>query len=207
MKEQENVTIEDLLFPRSVITSLAKEVAQYGQADGEAEKRLVINKDAAIALQRSATIFVNHLLLFAREIAREQNRRSCSADDILASVEYIGLPGLRNIIMDKMLGYQQAQRILAVHRQQQQKTTDDGGDNDSQGKEEEADDNVEDVEEEGVEEELHETEKDIPSKKLKHVESNEEDQIAATATTTITIPGQSGTDISEEPNSAVKSSI
>ncbi|KAG0661953.1 DNA polymerase epsilon noncatalytic subunit [Maudiozyma exigua] len=128
MKEQENITIEDLLFPRSVIVGLAKEVQQISQSEiGEqdSEKKLVINKDASIALQRSATIFVNHLLMFAREIVKEQDKRSCNMDDILAAVEYIGFPGLKNVIMDKMAGYQQAQKIIKQHKQQDQVKEDD----------------------------------------------------------------------------------
>ncbi|SMN21117.1 similar to Saccharomyces cerevisiae YDR121W DPB4 Shared subunit of DNA polymerase (II) epsilon and of ISW2/yCHRAC chromatin accessibility complex [Maudiozyma saulgeensis] len=186
MKEQENVTIEDLLFPRSVITSLAKEVVQLGQTDSEVEKRLVINKDAAIALQRSATIFVNHLLLFAREIAREQNRRSCNVDDILASVEYIGLPGLRNIIMDKMSDYQEAQRILTAQRQQQKTTDEDKDSNDKEQEEEEI--------EEG----------DTPTKKLKTVES-QQDEPNTTTNTESEIATE--TEQSREPTSTVEPSI
>ena len=123
MKEQENITIEDLLFPRSVIVGLAKEVQQISQSDldnNDIERKLVINKDASIALQRSATIFVNHLLMFAREIAKEQDKRSCNMDDILAAVEYVGFPGLKNVIMDKMVGYQQAQSIIKQHKKDDQ---------------------------------------------------------------------------------------
>lgn len=150
MKEQENITIEDLLFPRSVIVGLAKEVQQISQTEiGEqdSEKKLVINKDASIALQRSATIFVNHLLMFAREIAKEQDKRSCNMDDILAAVEYVGFPGLKNVIMDKMAGYQQAQKIIKQHKQQDQVKEDD------ETKEDDKDETNKEVNEETGEEE------------------------------------------------------
>lgn len=69
IKEQENITIQDLLFPKSTIVNLAREVPQ------QSGKKLLINKDASLALQRGATVFVNHLLLFAREIAKSQDKK------------------------------------------------------------------------------------------------------------------------------------
>ena len=149
MKEQENITIEDLLFPRSVIVGLAKDVQQISQSetgDQDTERKLVINKDASIALQRSATIFVNHLLMFAREIAKEQDKRSCNMDDILAAVEYVGFPGLKNVIMDKMVSYQQAQSIIKEHKKDDQ-TKDTNKTEDENNEELTKDDNEEDNEE------------------------------------------------------------
>lgn len=113
IKEQENITIDDLLFPKSIIVGLAKEV----QANTDPSKKLVINKDAATALQRSATIFVNHLLLFAREIAKDQEKKSCNVDDVLAALDLTGFPGLKNIVMDKLNDYQRAQTIQKEQKQ------------------------------------------------------------------------------------------
>ncbi|KAL3233074.1 DNA polymerase epsilon subunit D [Nakaseomyces bracarensis] len=124
MKEQEKVTMQDLLFPRSVIVSLAKEVPEMQQQqvqntgangsssgnDKEAErpKKLVITKDASTALQHSATVFVNHLLMYARELAKEQDRRSCNVDDILNSLEHMGHPGLKPLVANRLEDYKEA---------------------------------------------------------------------------------------------------
>lgn len=102
IKEQEKLTIDDLLFPKSSILNLAKEV----QMENNPNRKLVITKDASLALQRSATVFVSHLLVFAREIAKDQNRKSCNVDDILMALDQIGHPGLKNIVSSKLDQYQ-----------------------------------------------------------------------------------------------------
>lgn len=119
MKEQEKVTMQDLLFPRSVIMALAKEVPEMQQqqvqqtqgpeaAGAMATKRLVITKDASLALQHGATVFVNHLLMYARELAKEQDRRSCNVDDILNSLEHMGHPGLKPLVANRLEDYKEA---------------------------------------------------------------------------------------------------
>ncbi|CAI4038003.1 hypothetical protein SMKI_04G3420 [Saccharomyces mikatae IFO 1815] len=102
IKEQENITIQDLLFPRSAIVNLAREVPQ------QSGKKLLINKDASLALQRGATVFVNHLLLFAREIAKSQDKKSCSVDDVLNALDHIGQSALKTAVRDKLDEYQAA---------------------------------------------------------------------------------------------------
>ncbi|CAI4331487.1 AIC_G0009830.mRNA.1.CDS.1 [Saccharomyces cerevisiae] len=102
IKEQENITIQDLLFPKSTIVNLAREVPQ------QSGKKLLINKDASLALQRGATVFVNHLLLFAREIAKSQDKKSCSVDDVLSALDHIGHSALKGPVRDKLDEYQAA---------------------------------------------------------------------------------------------------
>ena len=102
VKEQENITIDDLLFPRSVVVSLAKEVLQGGN---ENERKLVLTKDAQLALQRSATVFVNHLLLFARELAKDLDKKSCGVDEVLLALDHIGYPGLKHMVVAKLEEY------------------------------------------------------------------------------------------------------
>lgn len=102
IKEQENITIQDLLFPKSTIVNLAREVPQ------QSGKKLLINKDGSLALQRGATVFVNHLLLFAREIAKSQDKKSCSVDDVLSALDHIGHSALKGPVRDKLDEYQAA---------------------------------------------------------------------------------------------------
>ncbi|CAR27798.1 hypothetical protein ZYGR_0N02840 [Zygosaccharomyces rouxii] len=109
IKEQENITIQDLLFLKSVITNLAKDV-------NHGDKRLMINKDAILALQRSATVFVNHLLMFARENSRSQDRKSCNINDVLDGLDQIGFGGFKTILSTKMVDYQRALELRKINR-------------------------------------------------------------------------------------------
>ncbi|KAG0661790.1 DNA polymerase epsilon noncatalytic subunit [Monosporozyma unispora] len=110
IKEQEKLTVDDLLFPKSTILNLAKEV----QRENDPNKKLIIGKDASLALQRSATVFVNHLLMFAREWAKDQDRKSCNVDDILVALEHIGHPGLKPLVQARVNEYQ---RVIALRKQ------------------------------------------------------------------------------------------
>ncbi|GCE97635.1 DNA polymerase epsilon noncatalytic subunit [Zygosaccharomyces mellis] len=109
IKEQENITIQDLLFLKSVITNLAKDI-------NHGDKKLMINKDAILALQRSATVFVNHLLMFARENSKNQDRKSCNINDILDGLDQIGFGGFKTILSTKMVDYQRALELRKINR-------------------------------------------------------------------------------------------
>ncbi|CCE61255.1 hypothetical protein TPHA_0A01720 [Tetrapisispora phaffii CBS 4417] len=135
VKEQENVTIQDLLFPRSVAVSLAKEGAnsilgpgvseqdvdvanvdeeQVGESDAPKKTKsnsVMINKDASLAVQRSATVFVNHLLMFARDMAKQKGRKSCNADDVMEALEVIGYAGFKPMIREKLDDFQSIQTL------------------------------------------------------------------------------------------------
>lgn len=113
-KEQECLTVDDLLFPKSAILRLAKEVTTSQEEGDVAEKRLMISSDVSLALQRSATVFVNHLLMFARELACKQDRKSCGVDDVLSALDYIGHGGLAPIVQSKLQEYQKARARQAT---------------------------------------------------------------------------------------------
>lgn len=119
-KDGQKVSIEDLLFPRTVIASLAKESAQHGQdrdtaAKDEEVRKVMLSKDAVTALQRSATVFVNHLLVYARESAGAQGRRSCSVDDVLLALNQCGMEGLEGLVRAKLDAYLQ---MLELRKQE-----------------------------------------------------------------------------------------
>lgn len=133
IKEQENVTINDLLFPRSTIIQIAKDVHNATQnhnnhesdnvseTDGNpSAKKLMINKDASIALQRSATVFVNYLLMFAREIAKDSGKKSCNVDDIMLALDHIGFSGFKSIINDRLIEYQRAKELKKTAQSNQE---------------------------------------------------------------------------------------
>lgn len=130
MKEQESVTIQDLLFPKSVITQLAKEV------NGDSEKKLLVSKDTALALQRSSTVFVSHLCMFAREIALSQDRKSCNINDVYDALDQIGFGGFKSIINSKIVAYQEA---LEMRKRQKgsEKTEENGSENEEEEQQEE----------------------------------------------------------------------
>lgn len=79
---QEPTLIDEILFPKGTVQKLAK-LAMPEDA--------MLAKDSLTAIQRSATVFVLHLLFQAREILKLQDRKNVSEDDILRGLEKAGL--------------------------------------------------------------------------------------------------------------------
>ncbi|AET39358.1 DNA polymerase epsilon noncatalytic subunit Ecym_4295 [Eremothecium cymbalariae DBVPG len=102
IKEQEKLTVDDLLFPKSIITALAKDSIQQIDTDS----KILISKDASLALQRSSTVFVNHVLMAAREIAQNNDRKSCNEEDVLNALDQIGMVGFKSIVRVKVVEYE-----------------------------------------------------------------------------------------------------
>ncbi|AAS54542.1 AGR053Wp [Eremothecium gossypii ATCC 10895] len=117
IKEQEKLTVDDLLFPRSIITSLAKDAVHQAVQTAEQDPRVMLSKDASLALQRSSTVFVNHLLMHARQIAQSNDRKSCSGEDVLKALDQIGLAGFESVVRERVVEYEKE-----VQRRRAEKT-------------------------------------------------------------------------------------
>ncbi|CEP63255.1 DNA polymerase epsilon noncatalytic subunit LALA0_S07e05974g [Lachancea lanzarotensis] len=124
-KEQQNVSIEDLLFPRSTIANLAKDSALSGAqqerqevGQEEEQKKIVLSKDAVTALQRAATVFVNYLMVSSRDGATSQNRKSCNVDDVLTALDHCGLEGLKSLVRERLDEYNRALELRKLDKEQ-----------------------------------------------------------------------------------------
>lgn len=119
IKEQEKLTIDDLLFPKTIVTSLAK----YSIQEIDSEKKVLISKDASLALQRSATVFVNHLLMFTREISKNDSKKSCREEDVLNALDQLGFGGFKSIIRQKLDDYNQFVQLKKEQQKKQRNST------------------------------------------------------------------------------------
>lgn len=99
------VSIDDILFPRATVQKLAK--ALLNSSEGETESNSVMAKDSVIALQRSATVFVSHLLFHARKISKDNSRKTVNAQDILAAIERADFPGFLPEVKQKLATFEQ----------------------------------------------------------------------------------------------------
>ncbi|KAL6945321.1 hypothetical protein ACO0QE_002771 [Hanseniaspora vineae] len=80
---QEKTSINDLLFPKTTVISIAK--------NNETETRkIIMTKDTQTALQRASTLFLSYLMNAARENAHSNNKKSVNVDDVFDSVEKLG---------------------------------------------------------------------------------------------------------------------
>lgn len=81
-KDTEIVSIDEILFPKSTISKLAKEITA-----SDNDSNMILSKDSLLAIQRAATVFVSHLLYHARNVAKEADRKNINAQDVLSALE------------------------------------------------------------------------------------------------------------------------
>ncbi|RLV93666.1 DNA polymerase epsilon subunit D [Spathaspora sp. JA1] len=113
----ELVSIDEILFPRSTIQKLAKSII--------AEDNMILAKDSVLALQRSATVFVSHLMFHARKTAKAQGRKTVSSLDMLNviehNIEFAGfIPEIKSRLSnyEEMLNSKKQQRLDKVSEQE-----------------------------------------------------------------------------------------
>lgn len=99
------VSIDDILFPRATVQKLAKAILNSNE--DESESNSIMAKDSVIALQRSATVFVSHLMFHARKISKESSRKTVNAQDILAAIERAEFPGFLPEVKLKLATFEQ----------------------------------------------------------------------------------------------------
>ncbi|EMG51128.1 DNA polymerase epsilon subunit D, putative, partial [Candida maltosa Xu316] len=102
-KENELISIDDILFPRSTIQKLAKNIISD---DENSANHMTIAKDSLLALQRSATVFVSHLFFQAKEVSKESNRKTVSAQDILTALEKAEFSGFIPEVKQKLAQFE-----------------------------------------------------------------------------------------------------
>lgn len=83
-KDADYVSIDEILFPRSIIQKLAKDIINTEESDSG---QMLMAKDSLLALQRSATVFVSHMMFHAKSISKEQDRKTVNAQDIISALE------------------------------------------------------------------------------------------------------------------------
>uniref|UniRef100_A0A0L0P795 DNA polymerase epsilon subunit D n=1 Tax=Candidozyma auris TaxID=498019 RepID=A0A0L0P795_CANAR len=99
-RDLENISIDDILFPKSVIQKLAKNIVL--SEDGN----MIISKDSLTALQRSATVFVSHLMFHARLVAKNAERKTVNSLDILQALEKAELTGFVPEVKQKLAAFE-----------------------------------------------------------------------------------------------------
>lgn len=85
----ELVSIDDILFPKTTVTRLAKNIlGEDSNGSG-----MLLAKDSQLALQRAATVFVSHMFHLARQAARDLSRLTINTHDIFQALERAQLAG------------------------------------------------------------------------------------------------------------------
>lgn len=112
-KDDGPVSIDDLLFPRSTIQKLAKLMVNVSDSN------MLIAKDSLLALQRSATVFVSHIMFHARQISKEQDRKGINSQDIMGAIERADFNGFIPEVRDRLASFEQAQAARKADKKEQ----------------------------------------------------------------------------------------
>lgn len=112
-KEDTPVSIDDLLFPRSTIQKLAKQMIS------DNESNMLMAKDALLALQRSATVFVSNVMFHARQISKEQDRKGINSQDIMGALERAEFTGFIPEVRDRLTSFEQAQAMRRAKKKEE----------------------------------------------------------------------------------------
>lgn len=88
VKDKDQFSLDDLLFPRSTVLKLAKETFATGSGTAAAAATQV-PKDAQTALARSASMFVSYLALEANTIARDAGRKTVLPSDVFRALDNV----------------------------------------------------------------------------------------------------------------------
>lgn len=112
-KEDTPVSIDDLLFPRSTIQKLAKLMIN------DNESNMLMAKDALLALQRSATVFVSNVMFHARQISKEQDRKGINSQDIMGALERAEFTGFIPEVRDRLANFEQAQAMRRAKKKEE----------------------------------------------------------------------------------------
>ncbi|CCE78846.1 Piso0_000878 [Millerozyma farinosa CBS 7064] len=104
-RNPEPVSVDDILFPKSITLRLAKSVVNNGDGD-DSSSNMLLAKDSVQALQRSATVFVSHILFQARQFAKSQNRKTVNTHDIINALEKAEFKGFVPGIKQKLDVYE-----------------------------------------------------------------------------------------------------
>ncbi|CAN3367185.1 DNA polymerase epsilon subunit D [Diutina catenulata] len=98
---EELTSIDDILFPKSTVTKLAKKTVP---------PEMLLGKDSVTALQRSATVFVSHLLFQARELQRESGKKIVTDKDIINAMQRADFGGFVPEIESRLAQWEQTRQ-------------------------------------------------------------------------------------------------
>ncbi|KAJ9616773.1 hypothetical protein H2200_000492 [Cladophialophora chaetospira] len=87
-KQDDGVGIDDLLLPRSLVSRLSRGVLPPNTS---------LQKDALLALTRSATVFISYLAHHANEQSQLRHRKTLGVQDVYAALREIELAGVMEV--------------------------------------------------------------------------------------------------------------
>ena len=113
-KDQDLVSIDEILFPRATVQKLAKNIMNASSDEGASN--MILAKDSMTALQRSSTVFVSHLMFQARQISKDEGRKTINAQDIISALEKAEFSGFIPEVKQKLSVFESNIALKKKHK-------------------------------------------------------------------------------------------
>lgn len=134
----EQITLEDLDFPKAVLTRVLKQ----GLPDN-----ISVQKDVRLAVSRASTVFVSYLAATANDCARDSGHKTIMTGDVFKALEAVGLADFIERLKGEL---EEHKRLVEEKKQESSNQTKETVD--EEPKEEPKEDQKEDLKEEPKEE-------------------------------------------------------
>ncbi|ORX59022.1 histone-fold-containing protein [Hesseltinella vesiculosa] len=92
-------SIEDYELPKANVTRILKQALPTGTA---------LQRNAKLAVSKSGTVFINYISALANDVAKNQNHKTITSNDVLKAVELAELDAILPALKDRLKDYQQS---------------------------------------------------------------------------------------------------
>ncbi|KAJ1662470.1 hypothetical protein IW140_005273 [Coemansia sp. RSA 1813] len=166
MSSAQQTTIDDLDFPKAVLTRLIK---------SSLPENIAIQKEARQAVTKAATVFVSYLAATANDCAREGGHKTIVSSDVFKALEAVGLADF----IERLQGELAAHAALVRDKKAKAKNKGDGEGDDGDDGTEPINALDDDVEQEGdgtnEKDETAETAVDMASSSMMDVDNSDDE--------------------------------
>ncbi|KAJ2508468.1 hypothetical protein GGI11_006078 [Coemansia sp. RSA 2049] len=133
MSAAQPTTIDDLDYPKAVITRLIK---------GSLPDSIAVQKEARQAVTKAATVFVSYIAATANDCAREGGHKTVMASDVFKALEAVGLADFIDRLQAELAAHAAIVREKKERAKQKGEQEEDGGEDGEDGEGEEEDEDV-----------------------------------------------------------------
>ncbi|QPG74276.1 hypothetical protein FOA43_001601 [Brettanomyces nanus] len=115
----QKVSIDSILFPKSTVNKLAKQVLQKESPDANP---MILSKDSQTVIQRSSVVFINYIYHTAKQDIKLKGRKVVNAEDIINAMETTNFNSFFPILHEELDKFNMRKELKKREKSDKQKT-------------------------------------------------------------------------------------